>query len=133
MESRITRITLGVADMQRAILFYNEGLGFSLSEVNEYSATFQMEGVVLSLVPWDILTDDANVNNEGEGFDGFVLSHYVNSNDEVHKIISDAETAGAHVTKRATKKRDGGYSGYFSDMDGYVWEVAFYPSAPISL
>ena len=129
MKSRITRITLGVADMLRAIQFYNEGLGFSLSEVNEYSATFQMEGVVLALVPWDILTDDADVNNDGEGFDGFILSHYVNSSDEVHEILRNAESAGAYVTKRATKKRDGGYSGYFSDMDGYVWEVAYYPNA----
>ena len=129
MESRISRITLGVADIVRAIRFYNEGLGFPIANVNEHSAIFQMDGVVLALIPWDLLADDASVNNEGEGFDGFVLSHYVNSYNEVHKILNDAELAGAYITKRAAKKRDGGYSGYFSDMDGYVWEVAFYPNA----
>jgi predicted lactoylglutathione lyase len=128
MESRITRITLGVADMSRAIRFYNEGLGFSLNEINEYSATFHMEGTVLALIPWEILADEASVNNEGDGFAGFILSHYVNSHDEVHRIIRDAESAGGYVPKRATIKSDGGYSGYFSDMDGYVWEVAFYPN-----
>ena len=85
MESRISRITLGVADIERAIRFYNEGLGFPIAKVNEYSAIFQMDGVVLALIPWDLLTNDASVNNEGEGFDGFVLSHYVNSYNEVHK------------------------------------------------
>ena len=72
------------------------------------------------------LADDADVTDESEGFDGVVLSRYVNSRKDVDQMLINAGNAGGFLTKRASKNSNGTYSGYFSDLDGHMWEVVFH-------
>ena len=102
MEPRITLVTLGVADLERSVRFYRDGLGLpmrgdSLSGI----AFFQMSGMLLSLFPRDRLADDAGVAAEGSGFRGFTLAHNVRSREEVAEALADAVRAGATMVKPA--------------------------------
>jgi hypothetical protein len=120
-------ITLGVSDIQRSIEFYERGLGFPRMDSPPEVAFFTLNGTWLGLYGRDALAEDARVGAASGGFAGFSLAHNVSSEDEVDQVMSQAASAGAVVTKPARKTEWGGYSGYFSDPDGYLWEIAHNP------
>ena len=128
MDPRISIITLGVSDLARAVEFYRDGLGLPLREGSgDVIAFFETRGTWLALFPREALAADATVPADGTGFRGFTLAHNVRSRDEVDSLLKTAETSGAKIIKPAKDTDWGGYSGYFSDPDGYLWEVAWNP------
>ncbi len=128
MEPRISIITLGVADLPRAIRFYGDGLGWPRSSTGgDEIAFFRTRGVVLALYPRDLLAADANLAETGSGFGGITLAHNVGSKAEADAVLAQAVSAGATLIKPAKDAEWGGYSGYFADPDGYPWEVAWAP------
>jgi len=129
VEPRISLITLGVKDLGRSVRFYREGLGLPLREGGDVSvvAFFETRGTWLALFPREALAADAGVVAEGGGFAGFTLAHNVRTREEVDETLNEAEAAGARLVKAAGDTDWGGYSGYFADPDGYLWEVAWNP------
>ena len=127
MEPRISLITLGVSDLERSVAFYRDGLGLPQRDGPEGIAFFETRGTWLSLYPRASLAQDATVSNEGSGFRGFTLAHNVGSPDEVDRVLRQAVDAGAALVKPGQKVFWGGYSGYFADPDGFLWEVAWNP------
>ena len=127
MDPRISMVTLGVSDMAAAVKFYEEGLGFPKMESPPTVAFFTLNGSWLGLYNRDSLAEDANVSAEGSGFNDFVLAHNVASEIEVNQVIENAVSAGATLVKTPQKVFWGGYSGYFKDLDGHLWEVAYHP------
>ena len=128
MEPRISIITLGVTDLPRAVEFYRDGLGLPLYDENTESiAFFELRGTWLSLYPRDALADDVGVPTEGSGFSGVTLAHNVRTREEVDAVLAEAVAAGATLVKPAQDVFWGGYSGYFTDPDGHLWEVAWNP------
>ena len=127
MQPRISMITLGVRDLAAAVKFYEEGLGFPRMESPPDVAFFTLNGSWLGLYGRDALAEDANVPPQGSGFAGFALAHNVASEEEVDAVINQALAAGATLAKKPQKVFWGGYSGYFHDPDGHLWEVAHNP------
>lgn len=124
LPKRLTLVTLGVADVSRARAFY-ERLGFEAAGIEEESVVFfQLEGSVLALFGREALAEDAGVPHAGEGFRGVCLAVNVDSEAEVDAALRHAESCGATIVKPAHKVFWGGYSGYFADLDGHLWEVA---------
>ena len=97
----------------------------------EEVAFFQVGGLVLSLFPREHLAKDAGLLPEGSGFCGIALAYNTRSREEVERVLEEAEQAGARILKPAQDTFWGGYSGYFSDPDGYPWEVAWNPGFTI--
>ena len=127
MKPRISMITLGVNDLEKSVKFYNEGLGFPKMDSSPEVAFFTLNGSWLGLYGREALAEDAMVSSDGNGFNGFTLAHNVTSEAEVDQVIEQALSAGATLAKPAQKVFWGGYSGYFKDPDGYLWEVAHNP------
>jgi uncharacterized glyoxalase superfamily protein PhnB len=127
MKPRISMITLGVRDLAAAIEFYEHGLGFPRRKSPPEVAFFTLNGTWLGLYGREALAADATISAEGEGFESFALAHNVGSEDEVDEVISQAVGAGATLVKQPQKVFWGGYSGYFKDLDGHLWEVAYNP------
>ena len=127
MKPRISMITLGVRDLATAVKFYEAGLGFPRMESPPDVAFFTLNGSWLGLYSRNALAEDATVPPEGNGFEGFTLSHNVSSEEEVEKVMGQALAAGATLVKAAQKVFWGGYSGYFKDPDGHLWEIAHNP------
>ncbi|BAN34143.1 lactoylglutathione lyase-like lyase [Sulfuricella denitrificans skB26] len=127
MKPRISMITLGVRDLAAAVKFYETGLGFPRMESPPEVAFFTLNGSWLGLYSRNALAEDATVPPEGNGFEGFTLSHNVSSKEEVEKVMGQALVAGATLVKAAQKVFWGGYSGYFKDPDGHLWEIAHNP------
>ena len=128
MEPRISIVTLGVSDLPRSVAFYRDGLGLTLYDENTESiAFFQNKGTWLALYPRDALADDIGIPTEGHGFSGVTLAHNLRSKEEVDELLDVAVAAGATLVKPAQDTFWGGYSGYFSDPDGYLWEIAWNP------
>lgn len=127
MKPRINMITLGVADMEKAIQFYEKGLGFPRMPFGGGAAFFKLNGSWLSLYPWNALAEDANVMATGTGFRGITLAHVLSSKEEVRDVINRAVESGGTRIKEAQDVFWGGYSGYFADPDGHLWEVAWNP------
>ena len=127
MQPRISMITLGVRDLAASVVFYRDGLGFPLKKEEPDIAFFTLNGTWLGLYGREALAEDATIGAEGSGFPGFTLSHNVSSEAEVDRLLDEAAAAGATVVKPAQKVSWGGYSGYFKDPDGYLWEVAHNP------
>lgn len=127
MKPKISLITLGVKDFASSAKFYSEGLGFPIESSNENIIFFKLEGIWLSIYPLAKLAEDATVSPEGSGFKGFTLAHNVSSKEKVDEVMNLAEKAGAKILKLGQDVFWGGYSGYFSDPDGYLWEVAWNP------
>jgi len=126
MEPRITCITLGVADVSRARKFY-ERLGWrSNSQSDSDVAFFQTGGMVLALFGRAALAEDAHLSL-GTGFGGIALAHNVRSKAEVAAVLAEAERSGGRILKPAQDTFWGGHSGYFADLDGHAWEVAWNP------
>jgi uncharacterized protein len=126
MEQRVSVITLGVADLQRSLRFY-EALGWKRGNEHAEVVFFQANGSVLALYPRDLLAKDAQVPPEGSGFSGVVLAYNTRDRDEVAAVLGEAERAGGRVLKPAQDVFWGGHSGYFADPDGHLWEVAWNP------
>ena len=120
-------ITLGVSDLVAASAFYEQGLGFPRMESPPEVAFFTLNGTWLGLYGREALAQDATVAAEGAGFGGFTLAHNVDSEQEVDEVVAQALAAGATLVKSPQKVFWGGYSGYFKDLDGHLWEVAHNP------
>jgi hypothetical protein len=128
MEQRISLITLGVADLKRSSEFY-ERLGWQRSmREAEGVVFFQVGGMALALYPRNALAEDAKIAPEGYGFRGISLTYTTRKREEVDLVLAEAQAAGAKLLKPAEEAFWGGYSGYFSDPDGFPWEVAWNPS-----
>ncbi len=127
MKPRINMITLGVKDIEKAIQFYANGLGFPRMPYEGGAAFFTLNGSWLSLYPWNALAEDATVNVSGSGFRGITLAHVVSTKEEVRAVLNQAVKFGGKLIKPAQNVFWGGYSGYFADPDGHLWEVAWNP------
>ena len=128
MEPRISIITLGVADLDRSLVFYRDGLGLPTTrKADDGIVFFQTNGVCLALYPYDELAKDVDDDWVASlaRFSGITLAHNVRTKDEVETILTQAERAGGKIEKQAQDTSWGGYSGYFSDPDGYLWEVTY--------
>ena len=132
MEQRVSIVTLGVADLERSRDFY-ERLGWRRSLAKAMGIVFfQAGGMALALYPRHELAKDANISTEGHGFGGVTLAYNARSRAEVDAVLAEAAVAGGKLVKPAQEAFWGGYSGYFSDPDGFLWEVAWNPSFPIA-
>jgi uncharacterized protein len=130
MKPRITIITLGVTDLPRAIRFYRDGLGFPSDAKDDAAIAFFMtSGVRLALYPKKALAEDISNNIElsSKGFGGITLAHNVEKKEDVAEVLALAEKAGGKIVKPGQDVFWGGHSGYFTDLDGYYWEVAWAP------
>jgi len=127
MKPRISMITLGVSDLERSIDFYENGLGFPKIDSPPSIAFFELNGSWFSVYKRELLAEDVTVSPEGSGFRGFALAHNVGSENEVESVFAQALAAGANAIKTPTKAEWGGYSSYFADPDGFLWEVAHNP------
>ncbi len=128
MRQKLSLITLGVKDLRRALDFYQRGLGWKTSSASgDDVAFFPMGGIVLALYPREKLAQDATVDSTGSGFSGIALAHNTKSQEEVDEVLLTVKRLGGKVVKPAQKTFWGGYSGYFADLDGHLWEVAWNP------
>ena len=127
MEQRLSLVTLGVADLGRARRFYEDGLGWKRGNDNPDGAFYQMRGGILALWARTARAADARVADTGAAFGGVALAYNARSKAEVDAVLAEAEAAGARLLKPAEDVFWGGYSGYFADPDGHVWEVAWNP------
>jgi uncharacterized protein len=128
MDPRISIITLGVKNLDRSLRFYRDGLGFPTTRTAEAGIIFfQTGGACLALYAYTELAKDVSEEFlvERSKFTGITLAHNVRSKEEVDSILKQAERAGATIEKPARVTDWGGYSGYFSDPDGYLWEIAW--------
>jgi catechol 2,3-dioxygenase-like lactoylglutathione lyase family enzyme len=127
MDQRVSLITLGVAGLGRALRFY-AALGWRRGNEDASVVFFQLPGFVLALWSRDALAEDAGVPDaKGGGFGGIALAYNARSNAEVDAVLAEVVAAGGRLLKAAHDTFWGGYSGYFADPDGHVWEVAFNP------
>lgn len=128
MQQRLSLVTLGVQDLPRSLQFYRDGLGWKpSSNSNDEVAFFQLGGMVLSLYSRLSLAEDATVAPEGTGFSGMTLAYNTRSKEEVDAVLQLVERLGERIVKPAQDVFWGGYSGYFADPDGHLWEVAWNP------
>ena len=132
MEQRISLITLGVRDIKRARAFY-DALGWKAAseEHADSMVPYNLNGMAIGLFGWEDLAKDAQIPAEGHGFRGIALAYNVRAKDEVDNVLAAAERAGGTIVKSAQDVFWGGYSGYFSDPDKHLWEVAWNPFSPI--
>lgn len=126
---RLTVVTLGVVDLGLATKFYEAVLGTSPNTSYEGVTFFELPGTWISLYPLGNLAKDISpeVPTARSGFSGITLAHNARSKVEVIGIIGRAKAAGARVVKEPQETFWGGFSGYFADLDGYYWEVAWGP------
>jgi predicted lactoylglutathione lyase len=127
MKPRISMITLGVKNLDISVNFYRDGLGFPQMESPPEVAFFTLNGTWLGLYNRESLARDATVESEGSGFNSFALAHNLETEAEVNTIIKQAVDAGGSLIKKPQKVSWGGYSGYFADPDGHLWEAAYNP------
>ena len=126
MELRLNLITLGVLDLKWSARFYLEGLGWEATQdSSDYIIFIRMNGFFLSLYPHDELASDATVQENRSSFRGFTLAYNVSYRSQVDEVLDFAKKAGAKIIKPGQIAKWGGYSGYFSDPDGFLWEVAY--------
>jgi catechol 2,3-dioxygenase-like lactoylglutathione lyase family enzyme len=126
MEQRLSLVTLGVNDLQRSLRFY-EALGWTRGNKDAEVVFFQLNDMILALWPRESLAADAGIDADGSGFSGIALAYNTRSREEVDGVLAEAKTAGGRLVKSAHDTFWGGYSGYFSDPDGHLWEVAHNP------
>jgi len=134
MKPKISLITFGVRDLPRMLVFYRDGLGFPLHNYTpgDDMVMFRLEGTWLGLFPRDALAEDVTVSTEGSGFSGVTLAHNEPSKEGVDRAFAEALAAGASPVKQPQDVFWGGYSGYFADPEGNLWEVAFNPFTDIT-
>ncbi|MGE0159099.1 MAG: VOC family protein [Gemmatimonadales bacterium] len=136
MKPRITVITLGVDDLDRAVTFYRDGLGLAtdgiVGEEFEHGAVafFDLRGGVrLALWPRASISHDSGLPQTPRSATELTLGHNVGSAAEVDRVMEEASRAGAHIVKPAGNTFWGGYAGYFQDPDGHLWEAVWNPKA----
>ena len=134
MKPRITVITLGVNDLEKAVAFYRDGLGLPTQGIvgTEFEhgavAFFDLQdGLKLALWPRTSIAHDANIPFQSPSATEITLGHNLGSKEEVDDIMEQAQGAGATIVKSAQDTFWGGYSGYFQDLDGHLWEVVWNP------
>ena len=135
MNPRIKVITLGVSDLERSLAFYRDGLGFPTqgiigTEFEDGAVVFfnMNDDLILALYPKIALSKDAKIPVSPPSPSEFSIGHIVGSKEQVDAIMQQAERAGAHITDPAHDRFWGGYSGYFQDLDGHLWEIAWNPA-----
>jgi catechol 2,3-dioxygenase-like lactoylglutathione lyase family enzyme len=135
MQPRLTVLTLGVDDLERAVAFYRDGLGFATQGIVgrefEYGAVAFFElsgGLRLALWPRTSIAHDTGLTPGAPSPTEFTLGHNVASRAEVDAVIASARAAGARIVKAAGETFWGGYAGYFQDPDGHLWEVVWNPA-----
>jgi uncharacterized protein len=138
MKPRLTAITIGVDDLERAVAFYRDGLGLPTKGIfgTEYEhgavAFFELQdGFILAVWERKNLAWDAGIPQTERSPTEFSLGHNVNSREEVDAVMEQARAAGARIIKEAQETFWGGYAGYFQDPDGHLWEVLWYPQLPV--
>ena len=122
-------ITLGVSDLKRSTEFYRDGLGLPVHEAGgDEISFFELNHVLLALYSRDDLAEDADMPDQKgtpqPTLHGFTIAHNVDSREAVGSVLAEALGAGARIAKSAADTFWGGYSGYFADPDGFLWEVA---------
>ena len=134
MKSRITLITLGVSDLDKSLIFYRDGMGLPTQGIvgTEFEdgaiVFFKMNGgLTLALWPKKSMAKEAKIKVGEPSPVEFCLAHNVSSREEVDSVIEQAEKAGARITDPPHDRIVGGYSGYFQDLDGHLWEIAWNP------
>lgn len=134
MKPRITLITLGVDDLEKAVRFYRDGLGLKTEGIvgKEFEhgavAFFDLQGgLKLALWPRSSLAHDAGIDANRRSRTEFSIGHNVSSKAEVDSVMAQAANAGAVIVKPAHDTFWGGYAGYFQDPDEHLWEVAWNP------
>lgn len=132
MKPRISLITLGVSDLAVSRRFYEQGLGLPVrpESVDDEVVFFDLAGAWLALWPRAELANDAQVSPEGSGFPRFSLAHNVRLREDVDAVVAQARQAGGRVVKAPVEAVWGGYTGYFTDPDGFLWEIAWNPGMP---
>ena len=130
MQPRLSLVTLGVEDLERAARFYEQVLELPRLPSPPSVAFFELGRTWLSLYSREALAEDAEVPAEGSGFRGFTLAHNVGSPEEVDTLLSQVAERGGRIVKPARRADWGGHSGYFADPDGFLWEVAWNPDFP---
>jgi hypothetical protein len=123
-----------VRDLARSLAFYRDGLGFPTHNYkpDEGIVFFALQGTWLALYPRDMLADDATVAEDGAGFTGVTLAHNTATKEDTDAVYAEALAAGGKPVKPPQDVSWGGYSGYFADPDGYLWEVAYNPFTDLS-
>lgn len=128
MRQKLNLITLGVDDFEKSVAFYENGLGWKKSDKSMPGlALFNLGGIVLCLHRRNELAGDATLTYQPTGFSGMTISHNTRSEEEVDEVMKLVASLGATIVKPAQKVYWGGYSGYFKDLDGYLFEVAYNP------
>ena len=139
MKPRITVLTLGVHDLEKSLAFYRDGLGLAtegiVGQEFEYGAVvfFNLQnGLMLALWPRTSIARDSGLSIQPPSATEFTIGHNVGSKEEVDAVMEQAERAGARIVKAAGDTFWGGYAGYFQDLDGHLWEIAWNPQAVIA-
>lgn len=128
MRQKLNLITLGTEDFSRSLDFYEKGLGWKKSEKSmDGLALFDLGGIILALHPREELAADTTLPYQPSSFAGVTISHNTRSEKEVDEILEKVAALGGTIVKRAQKVYWGGYSGYFKDLDGHLFEVAYNP------
>jgi catechol 2,3-dioxygenase-like lactoylglutathione lyase family enzyme len=134
MKPRISIITIGVEDLERALRFYRDGLGLQtqgiIGQEFEFGAVafFDMQpGLLLALWPRRSICHETDLPLSEPGAIEFTLAHNVASKEEVDEVMAQAKNAGARIVKPAQATFYGGYTGYFQDPDEHLWEIAWNP------
>jgi len=128
MEQRLSIITLGVQDLEKATEFYIQKFGWTKDKRSTEGITFiHLNGLFLGLYPKAKLAEDAGVKSASVGFRGISLAYNTRTEAEVDTLFQRFEESGVQIIKAPEKAFWGGYSGYIADLDGYLWEIAFNP------
>ncbi len=128
MRQKLNLITLGVDNFERSLSFYEKGLGWKKSDKSmDGLALFPLGRIVLALHPREELSDDCTLPYQATGFSGLTISYNAKSEQEVDEVLKQIAALGGTIIKPAQKVYWGGYSGYFKDLDGYLFEVAYNP------
>ena len=125
---RLNIVTLGVEDLEKSKRFFFDLFGWQPKDKDsDHIAFYDMGGWLLALYPRQLLAEDITVSPQGEGFAGFSLAHNVSRKEAVAQTLAQAGACGARIVKEGQDVFWGGHSGYFQDLDGHYWEVAWNP------
>lgn len=135
MSSAISYITLAVKDLDSLVKFYQEGFGFQLKvhhratdAAQDSWAFFDLNGITLALYDHNALVRDASIGAITANTGAITLSHNVPSKQQLERLMTRLQEMGAHITSPASQAPWGGYRGYISDPEGFLWEIVWSPS-----